>query len=252
LSSNDHPLAGVLDRLIARERGDRPESPAEPDIRPSQRRMVALAAIGPGEGSDAQRALARWAVRQGLHPAAIDLACAEQEAESSLAVTRCPLASLPYGPERFKEEMPEVVSALLARLRKLEAEADLLIVRIPPSHRMTLMRAAFIAGGLVVPLEDSYDLLHEALRLSKEVMENFLDLPIWPYAEDGAVLERYQAMVREFLDLEPHPFSLVEGESADALEQLSSPPQEGFLAALLTSDLADPPPELLRIGSLRL
>ncbi len=214
--------------------------------------MVTLAAIGPGEGCVAQRALARWAVRQGMDPAAVDIVCAEQEEASALAVSRCPLASLPYGPERLKEEMPEVVAALLARLRKLEAEADLLIVRIPPSHRMTLMRAAFIAGGLVIPLEDSYDLLHEALRLSKEVMENFLDLPIWPYAADGAVLERYQAMVREFLGLEPRPFSLVEGESADALEQLSAAPQQGFLTALLTCDLADPPPELLRIGSLRL
>jgi hypothetical protein len=214
--------------------------------------MVTIAAIGPAEGGEARTALARWAMRRDLRPAAVDVACAETELPTPAAAPRCPLASIPCGPERLKEETPEVVAALLARLRKLESEADLVILRIPPRHRMALMRAAFIAGGLVIPLEDSYALLHEALRLSREVTENFLDLPIWPYATNGAVLERYQATMQEFLGSEPRPIDLEKWESAAPLKRLSAPPQEGFLAALLTSDLPAPSPRLLRIGSLQL
>jgi hypothetical protein len=237
-----HPIEGVLDHLLARERGSSSvKAPA------SSRRMLVLAALGPGQGYNARRTLARQALRLGRRPAAIDIACDKPPAESaSPAGHSIPLASIPCGLERLRGEPAEVVGALLQRLRKHEAAADLLIVRIPPVHRMALMRAAFLAGGLVLPLEDSHALLHGALRLSREVTENFMDLPVWPHTRDAGTLERYQAMMRDFLETEPRPFDA----NAETLDGLNAPPEEGFLAAILAADSSKPPPQLLQLASL--
>ena len=249
--SNSNPLEGVLNHLLARERGvhagqvrDRLDS--MPAV---NRRMLVLAALGHDAGFDARAALARRALDLGRRPAALDIAC-EQPVQAAGACSNLsiPLASIPCGPERLRGEPAEVVGALMQRLRRHEAAADLLLVRIPPACRMALMRAAFLSGGLVVPLEDSHDVLHEALRLSREATENFMDLPVWPHSRDAGTLERYQSMMREFLSTDPLPFAV----DNEALDDLNPPPEEGFLAALLTTDSSKPPPRLLQLTSLHL
>jgi hypothetical protein len=246
-----NPLEGVLDHLLARERGIRAgQARTRIERTPATgRRMLVLAALGHDAGLEARAALARQALDLGRRPAALDVAC-EQPAEAdrghgSLAI---PLASIPCGPERLRGEPAEVVGALMQRLRRHEAAADLLIIRIPPSCRMALMRAAFLSGGLVVPLENSPEVLHEALRLSREVTENFMDLPVWPHSRDAGSLERYQSMMREFLTTEALPLDV----DNDALDDLNPPPEEGFLAAMLAADSAKPPPRLLQLTSLHL
>jgi hypothetical protein len=237
-----HPIEGVLDQLIARERGTRPaKAPTH------SRRMLVLAALGPGEGAEARATIARQALQFGRRPAAIDIACEASPLDAHGAAGHAiPLASIPCGPERLRGEPAEVVGALLQRLRRHEAAADLLIVRIPPVHRMALMRAAFLAGGLIVPLEDSHEVLHEALRLSREAAENFMELPVWPQARDAGTLDRYQAMTKDFLQRETKPFNA----NAEALENLNSAPEEGFLAAMLAAGSSKPPTRLLQLTSL--
>jgi hypothetical protein len=211
--------------------------------------MLVIAALGPGEGADARASLAREALRTGRRPAALDIGCAEtgtpMQSSDGLSI---PLASVPCGPDRLKGEPAEVIAALMQRLRRHEAAADLLLVRIPPEYRMTLMRGAFLAGGLVLPLEDSNGGLHEALRLSREAAENFMGLPVWPHSGEAATLERYQSMTQEFLELEAAPFDA----SSEALDKLNRPPEEGFLAAMLAAESSKPPQRLLQLSSLKL
>jgi hypothetical protein len=245
------PLEGVLDHLLARERGIRAgQVRTRIERTPSAgRRMLVLAALGHDAGSEARAALARQAVELGRRPAALDIACEQppqaDRARGNLAI---PLASIPCGPERLRGEPAEVVGALMQRLRRHEVAADLLIIRIPPACRMALMRAAFLSGGLVVPLENSHEVLHEALRLSREVTENFMDLPVWPHSRDAGTLERYQSMMREFLTTEALPLEV----DNETLEDLNPPPEEGFLEAMLTIDSSTPPPRLLQLASLHL
>jgi hypothetical protein len=246
-----NPLEGVLDHLLARERGIRAgQARTRIERRPAfGRRMLVLAALGHDAGFEARATLARQALALGRRPAALDVACEQpppaDRARSDLAI---PLASIPCGPERLRREPAEVVGALKQRLRRHEAAADLLIVRIPPSCRMALMRAAFLSGGLVVPLDHSHEVLHEALRLSREVTENFMELPVWPYSRDAGTLERYQSMMREFLTTEARPLEV----DNDTLDDLNPSPEEGFLTAMLSTDSAKPPPRLLQLTSLHL
>jgi hypothetical protein len=246
----NHPLEGVLDHLLARERGAL--SGRQPQQQPRtahSRRMLVIAALGPGEGFEARASLARRALEIGRRPAALDIGCvkAGEEGESPGGPS-IPLASIPCGPDRLRGEPAEVVGALMQRLRRHESAADLLLVRIPPAYRMTLMRAAFIAGGLVLPLGDSNRGLHEALRLSREAAENFIGLPVWPHAGEPSTLERYQAMVQEFLEREARPFNA----DSETLEKLNQPPDEGFVAAMLSSESSKPPPRLLQLSALKL
>jgi hypothetical protein len=271
-----HPLAGVLDRLLARERGTKEASAqvgkaprprplaveaAEPVFvaDPAARRMLVIAALGSDAGDDARRSITRWALRSGRHPAALDIGCAEQLPDPiapgdvvPVEGPHIPLANLPAAPERLREEPAEVLAAALEQLRRLERSADLLIVRIAPRFRMALMRAAFLAGGLVVPVQDSYEVLYEAFQISREVLESFLDLAVWPAAADHASLQRYQAMMREVLDAESLPLAEDAGQSAPLFDRLSAPPEEGFLVSLVDPDTLNPPTQLLQLGSLHI
>jgi hypothetical protein len=188
----EHPLEGVLDRLLARERGDarprRQETAPEPALSDAGglepcgapqalRRMLVIAALGADEGRAALIAAARWGLGSGRRPAALDLGCGSVAPEGGAReggggaiepdAPRLPLACVPCGLERLGLERAEIVAELLERLRRHEWACDLLLVRIPPRSRVLLMQAAFLAGGLVLPLDDSDTVLREAFSLSR-------------------------------------------------------------------------------------
>jgi len=270
-AAHAHPLSGVLDRLLARERGavaappqrplrERPpavvatEIPRAPD--PASRRMLVIAGLGPDQGDEARRALARWALREGRRPAALDIGCAAvpcvARGPGAPEPASIPLLSLPSAPERLRNEPAEVLASLLERMRRHESSSDLLVVRIAPCYRMALMRAAFLAGGLVVPVTNSYDLLYEAFQLARQALEAFLDLALWPHSPDEAAVARFRAMVREVLAEEIRPLEESADGAAAALARLSAPPEPGFLVSLVDPDTPGPPAELLQVGSLAL
>lgn len=265
-----NPLAGVLERLLARERGEpsvrrREPTPAvherdgDGEPAPAERRMLVIAGLGADGGDAALRSAGLWARQLGRRPAVVELSWSESarrdgagETRGPVSETRIPVARISCGPERLKEEAPEVVAAVVDRLRRHEAAADLLLVRTPARFRMALMRAAFLAGGLVVPLDDSDATLDEAFRISREALESFLELPIWPFAAAPAILDRYVSMAQDFLKVTPTPFDPARLDFNAALDVLSVPPEEGFLTALLAPGSPAPPAELIQIGSMRL
>jgi len=273
-AGDGHPLAGVLDRLLARERGTfvaaadpsrnkRPETlesrEAAPVLAPAARRMLVVAALGSDAGAGVLRQLARWALDAGRHPAVLDignsnglelLGSGTEPVPDSRG--RVPLANLPSTLENLKDQPAEILAASLERLRRHESLSDLLLVRVPPDYRMALMRAAFLAGGLVVPVEDSPEVLHEALRISRELAESFLDVALWPFPCDAAALERYRTLMFEFLGAETTSPDLEPARAGDVLNRLSAPPREGFLVSLIDPDTPSPPAQLLQIGTLRL
>jgi len=273
----DHPLEGVLDRLLARERGEArppgretaagwaPRAAEGPESRGSPhalRRMLVIAALGAEEGRAALRAAARWGFSEGRRPAALELGCGslvpQGEAREARGdplqpdAPRLPLACVPCGPERLGLEPPEIVAGLLERLRRHESASDLLLVRIPPRSRALLMQAAFLAGGLILPLDDSDAVLHEAFGLSLEVAETFVDLALWPFSERPRAVERYLAMMQEFQGVRPRSLDAELAEGSAFLDKLPGAPEEGFLPALLTSDPSPPPGQLLQTGFLQL
>jgi len=268
-----HPLSGVLDRLLARERGtavapvlrplhERPLRVTATESRsvldPAKRRMLVVAGLGPDGGDAARKALARWALLRGRHPAALDIGCTDcvepgaDDGSPASERSSIPLISLPSSPERLRDEPPEILASLLERLRRHESSADLLVVRIAPRYHMALMRAAFLAGGLVVPVTNSYELLYQAFQLAREALESFLDLTLWPHSSNPVALTRFRAMVREVLTEEIAPFGEDTEGSAGALDRLAAPPEPGFLVSLIDPDTPGPPAELLKVGSLAL
>jgi hypothetical protein len=221
--------------------------------------MLVVAALGGDAGAEASRSVVRWALDSGLNPAVLDIGNPEGLAslgtpaeQAPPSGQRVPLANLPAAPESLKDQPAEILAALLERLRRYEASAGLLVLRIAPAYRMALMRAAFLAGGLVVPVEESPDSLREALRLSRELLESFLDVSVWPYASDPDVLQRYQALMLEFLGAETDGLELATSNADDTLGGLSGPPHEGFLVSLIDPDTPSPPARLFQIGSMRL
>jgi hypothetical protein len=272
-AAGGHPLSGVLDRLLARERGavatplqrtsrERPLAVAatekRPSTEPAARRMLVVAGLGPDEGDETRRTLARWALGLGRRPAALDIGCAEPASSQPVESmgrpggTGIPLLSLPCAPERLKDESPEVLACLLERLRRHESSADFLLVRVSPACHMSLMRAALLAGGLVVPVTNSYELLYQAFQLARQALESFLDLALWPHSPDPVPVARFQAMVREVLSEQIDPLPEDAEAAAGALGRLAAPPEAGFLPSLIDSDTPGPPAELLRAGSLSL
>lgn len=265
-----NPLAGVLDRLLARERGEQAATPPRTAQRPgrrdvaaaatpSARRMLVVAGIGADDGRAALRSAGQWAARLGLRPAVVELGwetapAGEDPEQSSASRTgaRIPVARIPCGPERLQEEPPEVVAALMERLRRHEAASDLLLVRTRGRFRMALMRAAFLAGGMVVPLDASDETLDDAFRVSREALESFLDLKVWPFAGDAKSLERYLDMMRDFLKARPVRFDPDGLDLGTVLRTLPEPPEEGFLTALLAPGSPAPPSELIQIDSMPL
>jgi hypothetical protein len=203
--------------------------------------MLALAALGDDEGRGALRSITLWAIAQGRHPAVLDL-CGEEAAGTGTAPAQgghdIPLASIPGGVEQLRARSDGARTAVLEQLRRQEAAADLLIVRIPPGHRFTLMQAAFITGGLVVPLDGSDEALHEAWNALREIRECFEGVAVWPYPSTRDGLDRFRGMARGFLDLDVQPLDVEDPEAVAILDRLSPPPEEGFVAALLARDWA--------------
>ena len=161
-----------------------------------------------------------------------------------------PWARVPCGYERMRPEPREAIPGFLTRLRRHETAADLLIVRILPRPRMVLMRAALLGGGVVLPLDGSDEVRDEACRLSREVIENYVDLSLWPVTDDRRALERYRAALRDFPGARPCPLETSSGPSV--LDGLPGAPEEGFLPALLRLEDASPPPGPLHEDLLRL
>lgn len=267
--AENNPLAGVLDRLLARERGrpegkapDRPVPGPVPRTRsfaPEARRMIPVAALGSDRGDRALRVIARAALGAGRRPAVLDLACVEPPRAAEPQPGCAPetadsvaMAAIPCGPERLRGESPEVVAALLNRVRRHENGTDLLVVRVPPASRMALMQAAFLAGAVVLPLEDSEDVAAEAFRIAREVRDNFLDIKVVPMARSRASMNRYLALTRDFLGDESAGIAADGTGLESLLDRLSPPPGEGFTTALLAPGAVAPPPELFHLGSLSL
>lgn len=263
--AGDHPLAGVLDRLMSRERGARSPAqavspiPAESLAEPDARRMLVVAGAGPDSGRDALAAIARWGLSAGRKVAIVDFdpappsATADPEAAAAPeARTAIPLASLPCGLGALRGEDPATVAAVIERLRRHEGACDLLLVRIPFSDRQSLTRAAFLARGLIVPLDGGDCAVHAAFRLSRDLAESLPGISLVPFASDGAALDLYSTMVRDFLGVPAHPIDKGATRPTEVLDSLAAPPAEGFLAALLADDAhgAPPCPRLLEMGTL--
>jgi hypothetical protein len=264
-----NPLAGVLDRLLGRERGVAAAAPApgrkakdlarasEPEREPASRprRMLAVAELGTPLGGAALRAAAQWAALLGRRPAATELSCGpapQPSTEPSAAESEIAVVRVPCKLGRLQREPAEVLLALLDRLRRHELASDLCLVRIPLDQRRALLRAAFLGGALVVPVEEAERPFRQALELSRELVEGFHEVAIWPYARSPRILERFLAVASQELRSRATPFDPGRLDIGEALGGLREPPREGFLVGLLAPEPAELPPELLQADSIRL
>jgi hypothetical protein len=198
--------------------------------------MLALAALGADEGRDALRSIALWAVEHGRRPGVLDLCCEDASgADTPPAKSVCsiPRASIPDGVGQFRAQRPDARAAVVEHLRRHESASDLLIVRIPPRHRIALMQAAFLTGGLVLPIDGSDEVFYEASNVLREVSEYFDGVAVWPYPCAREGLERFRAMARDFLALDVQPLDVEDPNAVAILGLLSPAPEEGFVAALL-------------------
>jgi len=266
-----NPLAGVLDRLLDRERGhsdegrfaapdDTPQpeiaAPPEPEP-PRRRRMLTIAGTGTGLGNSALQSAAEWAVLLGRRPAVTDLCCGEPRPSdtnpSASSEDGCvPRARVPCELGQVRREPAEVVLALLDRLRRHEVASDLSLVRIPVRQRRALMRAAFLSGALVLPVEESEQEFREAVEVAREVVENFVEIAIWPFVSSPRCLERFLSAVPQDVQAQTTPFDPGRLDLMASLDGLREPPREGFLIGLLAPEPAVLPPELLQVDFLRL
>ncbi|MBZ5637519.1 MAG: hypothetical protein LAO51_02050 [Acidobacteriia bacterium] len=266
-----HPLAGVLNRLMSRERGlgsppntsgTRANSLA-PETGPerSPRRMLVVAGLGPSVGSEALLAVARWALKGGRKVAVVDFGHPSPGGPADLppagvaeARETVPFASVPCGLDGLRREAPSSLAAVAERLRRHESEADLVIVRVPAEDRLALSRAAFLAGGLIVPLDGGDGVVHAAFCLSREFAESLPAVVLVPHASDPAALDLYTSMVRDFLGEGSTPVDEEDAPVGDVLLPLAGPPEGGFLPALLSAAAAGTPspPRLLDIGTLNI
>ena len=165
---------------------------------------------------------------------------------------RIPRARVPCELDRVRREPAEVVLALLDRLRRHEFASDLSLVRIPIRQRPALMRAAFLSGALVVPVEESEQEFDEAVAVAREVVESFLEIAIWPFSQSPRTLERFLVAVPPDVQARATPFDPGRLDLRASLEGLSPPPREGFLIGLLAPEPAALPPELLQIDTLQI
>lgn len=252
----DNPLAGVLGRLLSRERGAGAQATARAgasDLRVAATgraspRVVVVAGVGEGGGSSALRWAAQWAVVLGRRPAVVDLfggegrGSGEAEDGSTSCGESVPRARVPCDPDALKQQPTAAILDLLDRLRRHEAASDVLLVRIPATHRCWLMRAALLSGAVVVPVDDSDVGLHEAVDISREAIDNLPDVRLWPFSGSPEALDRYIAMLGEDVRDAPVPFDPGRLDLAAELPSLRIPPESGFVAALLVpgSDVLSP------------
>jgi hypothetical protein len=220
--------------------------------------MLAVAGLaGVGE-SPVLRCAAQWAAVLGRRPSITDLSCPEggpggledPDARVAAGDVCVPRARVPCGPERIRREPAETALALLHRLRRHEASSDLVIVGIPARERPALMRAAFLAGAIVVPVGESEAALDEALEITREVLQSFHEVTVWPFSTCGIAMERYLRMAREHDAARVLPFDPGHRDLAAAFEELREPPPEGFLVGLLAPEPAMLSEELLRFDSI--
>lgn len=258
-----HPLDSVLDRLMTRERSAGRKE-AEPSgrvevrsaVEPSARRMLVIAGTSSGMAADSIRAVVNWALSNSRLPAVLDLEVGAEGGKPEVSAepdrAGVPLAVVPCGLERLQAERPEIVAPVLERLRRHEVESDLLVVHIPVRYRMVLVRAAFLAGGLVVPLDGTEAGLSRAYGLTREIQQSFHEIRIWPLPVDRAALEKFSSMTRDFLGIEAVPLGERSEKPAGLLEGLPGPPEEGFLTAVLGCGENRPSGHLLRIGRMEI
>jgi hypothetical protein len=253
---------------MSRERGGCPPAvsrvdsmlprPAEPRVESAPCRMLVIAGLGPSAGLEALEALARWGVEGGRKVAVVDfdptprpLAAARAAREVPAGGTSVPLASVPCGLDRLRHEDPGSLAAVAERLRRLESAADLLLVRVSASDRKALARAAFLAGGLIVPLDGGDAAVHAAFHVSRELAESFPGISLVPFAADPEALDLFTGMARDFLGVAGDS---IEGEGApldEVLRSLAAPPPEGFLSALIAVGApAESVPRLFEMGTL--
>lgn len=265
-----HPLAGVLDRLMSRERGATapaaavatvPSAPhAELRVEPAVHRMLVVAGLGPTGGGEALQALARWGSQAGLKIAAVDFgptpaaaSLGRLRAASGAASVSVPLASIPCGLDGLRRDDAGGLPAVAERLRCLEAPADLLLVRIPAADRQALSRGAFLAGSLIVPLDGGDGAVHAAFCLSREIALSLPGVSLVPYASAPSATDLYRSMVLDFLGVSSRPFEAGWFSDGAFLRSLAPSPTGGYLAALLA---ADPPAasgrRLLEMGALEI
>jgi hypothetical protein len=218
--------------------------------------MLTVAALGTDRGDAALRAAGQWALVLGRHPTFADLGGLEQGVPERPGDEPAPdgegrvgRASLPCDPERIRALPVEIALAFFERLRRHESASDLLIVRIPVSERLALMRAAFLSGTVVVPFEESEADHHEAVRVSREILESFHEISVWPYASSPRGLERYLAAIGDRGGARIAPFGPENLDLAASIDGLREPPREGFLVGLLAPEPATLPSELLRMDS---
>jgi hypothetical protein len=218
--------------------------------------MLAVAGLGADRGTAAVRSAAQWAVVLGRHPSITDLACDDPEVaalggegRTQAAENRVPLARFPCGPDRIRHEPADVALALLLKLRRHESASDFVIVRVPARDRLSLMRAAFLSGALVVPFDESDAEVDEALEITREVLRNFLEVSVWPYSSSPRCMERYLDTARGHDHARVAPFDPGQRDLAAAFERLRDSPREGFLVGLLAPEPATLSAGLLRIDS---
>jgi hypothetical protein len=156
---------------------------------------------------------------------------------------------VPWELDRLRLESASVVLALLERLRRHEFTSDLTIVRIPVRQRLALMRAAFLSGALIVPIDESESGFEEALEVSREVLDNFLEVSIWPFATSPRCLTRFLSALRGSSDARVTPYDPGRLDLASALCGMAAAPPEGFLVGLLAPEPAELPTDLLRLDS---
>jgi hypothetical protein len=220
--------------------------------------MVAVAGLGADATAAAVRSAAQWATVLGRHPSITDLSCVEpedparEEPRSPIGGGRVARARVPCGLERIRREPAEVSVALLGRLRRHERASDLVIVSIPARERLALMRAAFLAGAIVMPVDGSGADLDEALDVTREVLRNFLEVSVWPFATCARNMERFLKAAGEHDRARILPFDPGHRDLGAAFDGLRDAPREGFLVGLLAPEPATLSEELLRIDSVPL
>jgi len=273
VENHENPLAGVLDRLLQRERGHpvAPPTSAEKSRAPTEiarpaestespaRRMLTVAALGVDQGDAALRSAGQWATVLGRLPSITDFCRRERNLPDRSGDERTPTgdgrvsrASLPCAPERIRGLPVEVALAVFEKLCRHESASELLIVRIPGRDRRTLMRATLLSGAVVVPVEESEVDFQEAVEIAREILRSFLDISIWPFSSNPRSMKRYLATIHQHCSTRIVPFDPGHLDLAAALDDLREPPHEGFLAGLLAPQPTSLPADILQIDSVTL
>jgi len=123
------------------------------------------------------------------------------------------------------------------------------IVGIPAHERLALMRAAFLSRAVVVPVGESDAALDEALEITREVLQSFLEVEVWPFSTCAGALDRYLRMSREHDAARVLPFDPGHRDLAAAFDGLRAPPPEGFLVGLLAPEPVSLSADLLRFDT---